>query len=314
MLVAPEATRLTMIRGDVEYPLSDGTVLFDTDDGPVYLYYIADDGLGMASVTRFSERGPSQHGDTDLGFLLEPRIVSYIFAIYAPPTDDSRHLEVARKLLLRMFRPAASAATFRYDRASGDVMQIDGHFSGGMQFGSEDRQAGTWFQRFSVELKMSDPTWYDPDPVEITMTNSAWGTGFTVPTPVPTFVGSSAFDEQLEIVYTGSWDSYPRLRIYGPIRNPTISHIDLGLVLPFRVSINTTGYLDIDLASPTKTVTDEYGVSLMHTLGDPNNIDTFRLAADPDVIDGINTIRVVGSGTNAATKLVVTYSTRYVGL
>lgn len=318
MIVIPTASNLTLIRNGVETSLSDGTVLLNTPDGPVTLLYIADDGLGMAPITRFSERAPAQHGDTDLGFLLEPRVVSYIFAIYAPPTDDSRHLDAARMLLLKQFRPSRDAVSFRYDRANGDVMQIDGHFTGGMQFGSADREPGAWFQRFSADFKMPDPTWYDPTPMVFTLTNTNWSSGMPVPLVVPVAVGASDFNASQVIVYTGTWESYPALRITGPIRSPIITHTQLGLTLPLTANGGATigqgEYWDINLEGSFKTIVDSAGVSQMAYLADPNNLDTFRFAAVPDIADGSNTIVMTGAGSNGNTSLRIGFRERYIGI
>jgi hypothetical protein len=314
--VVETATRLTMIRGIHEDSLSDGTVLFTTEHGPVYFVYETDNGLGMPALVRFSERGPSQHGDTDLGFLLEPRSLSYIFGVFAPGTTmDSRYLDTARMLLLARFRPARDPISLRYNRANGDVFQIDGHFAEGMQFGSAERIAGTWYQRFSVNFKMNDPIWYGPYQEVVTFTNDLWTGGLAVPFSVPVPVGSSDYSHgSIPLFYDGTWETYPDLRINGPITNPTILHDELDLSLPFEGSVQQGGYWDILLSSGSKRVVDHEGNSVMQYLSDPNNLDTFRIAADPDLTSGINRIRMTGTNANALTSLRITYTNRYIGI
>jgi hypothetical protein len=39
------------------------------------------DGLGGGDLTRQSSRGPMQHGDTDEGFLLEPRLITLVLGV-----------------------------------------------------------------------------------------------------------------------------------------------------------------------------------------------------------------------------------------
>jgi hypothetical protein len=318
MQVVDTATRLTLIRGLSEYSLSDATVLFDTSDGPVYFVYEADNGIGMAPLTRFAERGPSQHGDTDLGFMLEPRSLSYIFGIFAPGnTRDTRHLETARMLLLQRFRPSLSPLSLRYDRANGDVMQIDGHFAEGMQFGSTERIEGTWYQRFSVNLKMNDPTWYNPTLHVSTATDDLWEGGTPVPMSVPTPVGRSRFIGTTVIEYAGSWDTYPTLRVTGPIHDFQIYNVageQDAFILPFSGFVPHGSYWDIILESGSKSVVDEDGNSMLAYLGDPNHLSTFRIVAEPDADGGINSITMSGYGANGDTSLQVTYTDRYVGI
>lgn len=314
MIATGSNTKLVMIRGATEYPLFDGSVIYNSSDGPVELYYIADDGLGMAPIIRFSERGPSQHGDTDLGFILEPRTISYIFGIYAPGIGDSRHLDTARMLLLKQFRPSNDTVSFRYTRPNGDVLQIDGHFTGGMQFGSSEREPGTWFQRFSVDFKMSDPTWYVPTQQSYTVVNDVWTNGFSVPVAIPFYVGEPHFDFGQTIVYNGSWETYPVLTINGPIINPTITNQELELELPFTGSIEKNTYWRIDLSSGLKSVVNANGTSMMQYVSDPNNLDTFRIAAAPDVVDGINTIWMTGDGADFDTTLDIAFYERHIGI
>lgn len=314
MFPAAYATKLYLTVGTHTYDCSDGDVLVTTPDGPVYLMYLSDEGLGTAPLTRFSERGPSQHGDTDIGMLLEPRIINYIFAVAAPNiNDDSRHLDTARMLLMRRF-PVRAPITLRYDRANGDVLQIDGYVQRGPQFGTTDREVGTWFQRFAVEFRMGDPTWYNPDLNTDTITEALWSGGLDVPMPVPFSVGSSVFDTSMAITYEGSWETYPRLRINGPITNPLIRHIELGLNLHFEGSITTGDYWDILLDSAPKSVVDSGGTSVIRYLLDPNDLSTFRLDADPDLADGLNTLALTGTGTSITTSLDITYTTRYIGI
>lgn len=316
MQVTDTATRLTMLRGIHEDSLSDGTVLFTTEHGPVYFVYEIDNGLGMPSLVRLSERGPSQHGDTDIGFLLEPRSISYIFGIFAPGNImDSRYLDTARMLLLARFRPARDPVTLRYNRANGDVFQIDGHFMDGMQFGSAERIPGTWYQRFSVNFKMNDPIWYSPYEESVTFTNDLWTGGLAVPAAVPLTVGASEYRSgSIPIYYDGTWETYPDLRITGPISNPVIVHEGLDLRLPFEGNVQQGQYWDILLSSGSKRVVDHEGNSVMRYLSDPNNLDTFRIAADPDVTSGINNISMTGTRANALTSLRITYTNRYIGI
>lgn len=307
-------TRLTLIRGAHEYSLNNGTVLFDTPAGPVLYFYLEDDGLGMPPLTRFAERGPAQHGDTDIGFRLDPRTISMIFAVYTPPIGTAAYLEHARSLIIKMFRPSREHLSLRYNRSDGTIRQIDGHFAGGIVFGTQERDPANWFQRFNVDFKMSDPIWYDPTPTEITVENFLWEGGMPVPTPVPFGVGVSTFATSQTIVYDGSWDTYPTIRINGPITDPVLYHEELELTLPFHGTIAGGDYWDILLDSARKQVVDSSGVSMISKLTDPNNLDTFRISADPDVVDGINIITMTGTRITGQTTFVFSFYTRFLGI
>jgi hypothetical protein len=310
-------TRLQLTRGSTTYDLYDGVVLFETTDGPVTLYYLDDNGLGMPPIVNLSERGPAQHGDTDRGYHYDSRIYSYIFGIHAPNTHTNAHLYSARDIVLRMFKRSTAIAIFKYTLANGEVRWINGHFNGGMMFANADRQEGTWFQRFAVDFKANDPFFYDPTIVTHTLDNEYWNgavDGFDVPLPVPFDVGPSLFIHEAGITYTGSFDSYPTIRINGPITDPVIQHMQLGLTIPLNGSVGAGEYWDIILDTARKQIKDATGASVMRVLDDPNDIDVFRIASDPDVPEGGNSITITGRNADSTTTVVISYYTRYLGI
>lgn len=311
-LVGATTTRLSMIVEGNTFPMSDGTVLFDTDDGPVLLFYLTDGGLGMAPVERFSERAPSQHGVTDLGFRLLPRTVNFGFAIYAPLTDDSRHLETARDLILRRFRPTNIPITFRYDRANGTIRQIEGFFTGGLAFGSEDRLPGTWFQRLAVEVRMPDPTFYDPAEKAAFIENNAnpVPVGVLIPLTVPTYVRSGVLDNDWIFANDGSWETFPIIEIFGALRSPRIENLVTGEVLYLeRSSIGDGDFYTIDLNSGVKSVRHSSGEDRTHELSDDSNLATFHLAP------GDQEIRVTSPYAGNQVEVVrMTWYNRFIGI
>lgn len=58
-----------------------GTDILNLNDLDTYLR-IEEDGLGLPEVRRITERGPFQHGDTDLDFRLEPRIINVVCGVF----------------------------------------------------------------------------------------------------------------------------------------------------------------------------------------------------------------------------------------
>jgi hypothetical protein len=185
-----------------------------------------------------------------------------------------------------------------------------------MLFGSEDRDPDNWFQRFAVDFKMNNPVWYDPVPTVTLARNPAWlgGNGMQVPTPVPFGVSGSRLDGSVVIPYSGTWETFPTLRIQGPIVDPSLTHLQLGSVLSFKGALGPSDYWDIMLAASPKVMVDQNGVSILRYLNDPNDFNTFRLAPDPDVLNGSNTILFTGRQATGTTSLTVTYYNRYIGI
>ena len=286
---------LSWILAGVEYSLSDG----------VYCYRHGDSGMGGAPMHRLEERGPLQHGITDLGFRLDARVIQLILGLEAPTQTE---LYVKRAQLARMFPPGAAGA-LRWT-LGGVIRQIDGYLLEGMDFSSQDR-AGLW-QRTAVILKCADPTWYDPAGQALTFELGGGGTGTPVPTPVPTPVGASAIASSIAINYAGDWMSYPHLiRLTGPLTDPEINNLTTGETLPFNGTIAAGHYYDIDLRYGYKTVVDETGVNKISTLDAGHDLATWHLAAHPEAMGGVNVIEVTASAVNEVSAVQISWLDRY---
>lgn len=294
-------TTLETIKNGTTYNLSDGSLGYRAEEA----------GLGVAPLRRYSQRGPRQHGTTPTGFRLEPRIIQLAFAFST--LSWSAHY-TRRDALMEIFTPDDIPISLRWTLPNGNVRQIDTLYNGGLDFATAG--LGGLLQRIAIELLADDPIFYDPAEQEETLTHDARTSGLEVPTPVPSFVGPSAFDEQIEVAYAGTWEAYPRLRIYGPIVQPTIMHEELSLSIPLtrmstdgtRASIPAHDYWDIELRGGLKTIVNSSGVSMIEHLADANDLTTFRL------VGTTNTIRMTGRDTNANTALEITYLDRYIGL
>ena len=219
---------ITVIRNGTEYALNDGT----------YCWALADDGWGAAQLHRLSTHGPQQHGDTDEGFRLNPRIASLILSVNGSSWSD---MLTKRATLLNIFSPI-DELTIKWDDTS---KQIDGYFAGSMEMSSTDR-AG-YVQNIAVTLKCPDPSFYNPTINTVIFGIGGGGTGMQVPMDVPHSVGASSIDESTSITYAGNWYSYPTIRITGPITDACITNAATGEKLDFDgVTIAAGDYYDID--------------------------------------------------------------------
>lgn len=291
--------RASLISRGVEYDLSDGET-----------YRLLDiDGLAHAATTRISERGPMQHGETDLGYRLQPRRI--LLALLARGGDEAAWL-ARREELMRILRASDRALALRL--RSGDVMrQIDCYLTGEMSMVQEGGVMPRW-QRVGLQLYCPDPTWYDPVPTTLEYSGGG-GEGTMVPTPVPTFVGASDLDQTQVVQYAGTWESYPVIRIVGPIEDAKIENTSTGEVLDFDgITIAAGHYYEIDCRYGRKSVTDDAGANRIADLAADSNLATFHIGAHPDVLNGINAIRASGLGVSSATRVRLTYYTRYVGV
>lgn len=286
------------IVGNTTYTLNDGA--------PFSLISAAN--IGMAPVRRLSERGPYQHGDSDTGFRLEPRVIT--LALFAS-ADTLAEMDTHRTTLQTAFRPRSTPIKLRATRDDGAIRQIDAYTLNQLDWphGGEDRIGAS--QRMALQLRCPDPAWYDPTSLLLTLENaSSSASGYMVPVSIPTiFDSGSDIDATDTINYTGTWPDYPIIYLVGPLTNPVLTHITLGLTLDFTgITIASGKTYTIDLRYGYKTVIDGDGANAIDELTADSDLAEFRL--EP----GDNDINLVASGATGASSVRLLYTLRYAGL
>lgn len=295
-----------------------GNTVFDLNRGDP-AYFEGEDGLGMADLHRLEERGPLQHGSTDRGYRLDPRIASYVFGVFGWTKSD---LWNKRDELLNIFRPVYTIV-MKHELDNGLVRCLDCVFAGGLKMPAQDRHGGI-FQKVAITLKADDPTFYDPVAQAVTFNLAGGGSG-AVPSAVPMLVGTSTLNQDIVIEYAGSALSYPQLiRITGPITDCVITNLTTDEKLDFTgVTIAGSDYYDIDLRYGYKTVKDKAGANKLADLTDDSDLATWHLTAEKGgtLIQGpggewvcLNGIRVTGSSVTESTEVEMTYHNRYLGI
>jgi hypothetical protein len=283
------------------------TVLTDSDLCWVESY----DGVGMAPTKRITDNGPMQHGDTDLGFRLNARIIHLVLGLSGASRQDE---QAKRAALLSLFRPRSYPIALRWTYDDGSMRQIDCHYNGDM---SMPIQAGNGFaEKIGLTMRAADPTFYDPNAVLVSFGLGGGGHAFTVPSPVPTHIGASSLNQILQVKYPGSWLTYPYvIRITGPITDPVIANDTTGEMLSFSgTALGNGQYLEIDCRYGRKTVVDQTGANKISLLSPSSNLATFHLGADDEAPGGYNAIRARGININVASRIDIGYYVRYVGI
>lgn len=285
---------LDLIRRGTAYSLDDGT----------YAKLIGDDGWGMSPLHRLAERGPLQHGQTDRGFRLDPRIGQLALIVLAATEDE---MYAARDTLLSLFAPGDEPLALRWTLPS-RTRQIDVQLVSGMEMSSRER--GVWAQKIAVQLLAPDPTFYDPAGEAATFALGGGGDALVVPLTVPMVVGASTIDATATVANDGNWLSYPHLiRIVGPMEDPVITNETTGEVLDFTgVTLGGGEWLDLDLRYGYKTVVDETGVNRIADLTEDSDLATWHLQP------GANSIRVTGLDATEATRVDISFFERYLGI
>lgn len=268
----------------------------------VTLRYLGDQGFGMAPMHRITQRGPLQQGDSDVDFRLDPRILQLPLVVEASTINAGY---TAREALMKIFTPANGGGTLRI-ASDGFVRSIDCVTLGGMDFNAEP---GTgWHVRTVVQLRASDPTWYDPTPVSGGSTPAVEGTPTPVPLLVPWTVGASSINSTINTTNVGTWLAYPIITAVGPITDLTITNTTTGDVIAVDGTIANGDTWVFDLRYGRKTVVDQNGVNKIASITAASSLATFAIER------GANAITVTGSSPGAASSVSIVYYTRYVGV
>jgi len=269
---------------------------------------VAHDGWGLAPFHRLSERGPQQHGDTDVGYYLDPRIGNLVFQLKTSTLDDM--YETPRQTLLGLFSPANSLTlkfAMPYGDRSIDCKTVD------VQMPWEQKEWAA--QKVSIALKAPDPTFYDPTALYKIFQIGAGSDTWEVPFEVPWTVGASTINTEGRIVYAGNAPCYPVIRITGPLEDALIFHVELGLTLSFDgVTIANGDYYEIDLRYGRKSILNASGTNKIADLTSASDLAEFRIAPDPDAGGGVNSFIVTGKSATTVTKVTITYYNRYLGI
>ncbi len=265
-------------------------------------------GYGAARVTRRSERAPNQHGDTDTGFVLEPRVLSGVIVLAGSA------FEADEDAAYSLFTPGPDLMQLRFTKPSGVVRQLDCRVVEGPE-GDTD----SWYangQKFGFALKASDPTFYDPDQKSQAFTLGVATNIGQIPSSVPTIVGTATLNASYSIEYDGDWAAYPVITVKGPMTGLKIRHDTTGDVIQFRstVTIPAGSTYTIDCRPGYKVVRDQSGALKTAELTDESDLATFHLAPPSEVDGGVNTFTVTGSDASSSSNVLLVWHNRYLKL
>jgi hypothetical protein len=294
------STTLQAIVGGVTYDLSD----------VVNYKHLANDGFGLPPQRLLTESGPLQNGVSYLGFRLEPRILA--LGLFASASTENAYFS-KRAEVLNIFKPSNTPIQLRFTKSNGDVRQIDTYYNGGLSLSSTERYNTN--QKIAVQLFAPDPIWYDPVAVNVNFGITGGSGGFSIPWAIPWSIGVSTLNQTTTVSYTGTWESFPIVTIYGPITNPVITNTATGDKLDFTgTTVNTGEIYTIDTRYGYKTVTDATGTNQISKLTADSDLTTFRLLAHPEATNGANSIVVTGTNATTVTQVYLTYYNRYIGV
>lgn len=272
----------------------------------------AHDNLGMAPLHRLSERGPMQHGASDVGFRLDPRIFALGGLLRS---EDEGDLHDLRNDLLTAIRPSATLRIV-LTLLNGDVRAIDCHTIDAPL--PRTYRSDTTLSEVAIRFRAADPTFYHPVARFQVFGLAGTGDGMFVATEVPTEIGGSTLDQRVNTMYRGNFHSHPHLvRIEGPITDPVITNETTNEKLDFTGTTIAGGeHYDIDCRYGYKTVIDQDGANVIADLTDDSDLATFHLRVRDARIGNasVNTFHVTGTAITPATSIRLVWYDRFLGI
>jgi len=264
--------------------------------------YLGDQGFGMAPMHRITQRGPMQHGDSDIDFRLDPRIMQIPLFVNTTSIDD---YYAARGRLLSVFSPSNTTGRITVTTSTWS-RTIDVKVLGGMSF-DVDPKAG-YGLRAVIQLRADDPTWYDATPHAIAGASGIAGTATAYPVIYPRTYGTATINAATTFAYDGTWLTYPVITALGPITGLVITNNTTGQVISTSGSIAAGRTFTYDLRYGKKTVYDDLGNNQIATVGASSNLATWA------IVTGTNSISIAASASASPAAVSIVYNTRFVGI
>lgn len=200
--------------------------------------------------------------------------------------------------------------TLRYKRPDRPTKRLYGRWR---RLDPEMGQAIHGYIPIDLEFIGTDPLWYadDETTTEIPL---GWltGGGFAAPVTAPIYVqdGTVAADRPGWVTNQGSTDTWPVIRITGPVSTVTVTHVASGrsLALPTLSLANSSQWVEIDTRPGRRTVVRETGGNAASLLSPGSRIDLFSLPPGTSEMrwtgfDGTNTARMRLTWRDAYTAL-----------
>jgi len=265
---------------------------------------------GIAPVTRITQRGPFQDGDSDIDYRINPRVIN--LPIVIPGTTYEQQVS-NRENLIQMFKPGNDTATLRHKINEDTFYEIARSIDVKIAGATMDSSQMDFNVRAVIQLRADDPTWYNSTQNVQKITYTQFGTPTPYPKPYPVPYGAGSVDNFISVAYTGTVVAYPILQCIGPLTNLTI--VDgAGRIIAFTTSISAGDTWTVDLRYGRKTIVDQNGVSKFQYLSIQSDIINWGLYPDPTFDAGLQYISVSATGTTSVSEVYMYWYDRYFGI
>ncbi len=270
-------------------------------------------GLGLPPVRRIKERGPQQHGSTDIGFLLDERMLNLTLMVLGETASEAA---TNRRQLAHILKPLeATPIKLRVTGDDGLVRQIDTNIVGMVDFPNVMPQRMGASQIVIAQFEAANPIPYDPA-LHNVIFDTRGGGGYQVPFSVPLiYTTGTGIGSVYSLHYAGDWISRPIIYLTGPLTDPVITNLTTDKTLDLTgTTIEAGDTWAINTAYRQWSVTDADGNLRNAALSDESDILNWGFEPDPEATGGINDIRVFATGSTTASRIRVEYYDYYPSL
>lgn len=277
-------------------------------------WFISMTGGGIPPIRRIEERSPLQHGYTDVGFLLDARMINLVLLMEARGATALTLADQYREELAEALKPLPDTPIkLRLTHDSGNVRQIDAYTVGAVDFPITLRERMGPSQLVVMQFACPDPIPYDPTLQNIVFDTSGGG-GFRIPWEVPfLYTTGSAIDSVNSLTYAGKWETFPIIYVTGPAEDLVITNQATGRVLDFTGHTIANGdTYTIDTRYGQRRIVDQDGVLQNSALTDDSDLQNFAIVPTPLAPGGVNDILVTATSTTVNTLVRFEFYNRYV--
>jgi hypothetical protein len=270
-------------------------------------------GLGLPPIVAVSERYAQQDGATLRTIHLERRTVTIPFEILE---SSYTNLWQSKAELYTFLGAVQSPYTLIATLPDGTIRHLDVYFDGDLSM-PFDRGWGPLIARDTGRWVAYDPTWYDPAQVIWSFAVGGGAGTWLWPLAFPAgFGASAALGTPQVFTYDGTWRTFPRLRLEGPMADIVITNGTTGTTIAFdpAYTLAAGAVITIDLAPGVKTVLHSALGNVQDELTSDSDLGTWHIAAAPDAIGGANSIAVSFTNGSPASRLSIRFFTRYLAL
>lgn len=303
-------------------PQPDMKIMLTTPDGenlhlhvPPHKQVFSIRGLGMSDRDIASTRGPFQHGET----VLSQKIVSRDIALSLAHDGCNRsgwwgnrgtYIDYLRENRSAIYAPDPHILTFTY-RENGVYKKraLDLFLTGGMELpmNNTDRWEQTLISE-ELTFVAHDPFPYDPELQTVSITS--FDDELVLPMTFPFILGG--YSGTTTVTYTGTWEAYPTIRVYGPASYFSIVNETIDKRIDYEGEVAAGDVITFDLRFDYKTVTDACGNDRGGFVS--GDLGTFLFQCAPLATGGSNIINVyMETHDPVSTQIDFEYFIRYRG-